>query len=65
MKPLSATAVLSTLAALLLAAGVSPDAHAQEEKVLNVYNWTDYIAEDTLANLEKETGIKGALRQLR
>ncbi|GHC96828.1 putrescine-binding periplasmic protein [Pseudorhodoferax aquiterrae] len=31
---------------------------AQEEKVLNVYNWSDYIAEDTIANFEKETGIK-------
>jgi putrescine transport system substrate-binding protein len=29
-----------------------------EEKVLNVYNWSDYIAEDTIANFEKETGIK-------
>lgn len=29
-----------------------------EEKVLNVYNWSDYIAEDTLANFEAETGIK-------
>jgi putrescine transport system substrate-binding protein len=26
--------------------------------VLNVYNWSDYIAEDTLKNFEKETGIK-------
>ena len=33
-------------------------ATAQEEKVLNIYNWSDYIAEDTLANFEKETGIK-------
>jgi putrescine transport system substrate-binding protein len=33
-------------------------AHAAEEKVLNVYNWSDYIAEDTIANFEKETGIK-------
>ena len=33
-------------------------APAEEEKVLNVYNWSDYIAEDTLANFEKETGIK-------
>jgi putrescine transport system substrate-binding protein len=24
---------------------------------LNVYNWSDYIAEDTVANFEKETGI--------
>jgi putrescine transport system substrate-binding protein len=29
-----------------------------EEPVLNVYNWSDYIAEDTLANFTKETGIK-------
>ena len=29
-----------------------------EPKVLNVYNWSDYIAEDTLKNFEKETGIK-------
>ena len=31
---------------------------AQEEKVLNVYNWSDYVAEDTIQNFEKETGIK-------
>lgn len=31
---------------------------ANEEKVLNVYNWTDYIAPDTIAKFEKETGIK-------
>jgi putrescine transport system substrate-binding protein len=30
----------------------------QEEKVLNIYNWSDYIAEDTIKNFEKETGIK-------
>ncbi|MBB1161152.1 polyamine ABC transporter substrate-binding protein [Aquariibacter albus] len=39
----------------LLAAG---PAAAQEEKVLNVLNWSDYIAPDTIANFEKETGIK-------
>lgn len=38
----------------LAAAGVA----AQEEKVLNIYNWSDYIAEDTIKNFEKETGIK-------
>lgn len=42
------------LGALLIA---SP-AFAQEEPVLNVYNWSDYIAEDTIANFEAETGIK-------
>jgi len=43
------------LAALALLAA---PAAAEEEKVLNVYNWSDYIAEDTIANFEKETGIK-------
>lgn len=33
-------------------------ASVEEEKVLNVYNWSDYIAPDTLKNFEKETGIK-------
>ena len=28
------------------------------EQVLNIYNWSDYIAEDTIRNFEKETGIK-------
>ena len=42
------------LGALLIA---SP-ALAQEEAVLNVYNWSDYIAEDTIANFEAKTGIK-------
>ncbi len=27
-------------------------------KVLNIYNWSDYIGEDTIANFEAETGIK-------
>lgn len=29
-----------------------------EEPVLNIYNWNDYIAKDTIAKFEKETGIK-------
>ena len=29
-----------------------------EEKVLNLYIWNDYLAPDTVANFEKETGIK-------
>ncbi|SES92657.1 polyamine ABC transporter substrate-binding protein [Oceanicella actignis] len=33
-------------------------AQAEEEKVLNVYNWSDYIAEDTIAKFEAATGIK-------
>ena len=33
-------------------------AHAADPKVLNIYNWSDYIADDTIKNFEKETGIK-------
>lgn len=29
-----------------------------EEKIVNVYNWSDYIDETTLKDFEKETGIK-------
>ncbi len=29
-----------------------------ESKNVNVYNWSDYIAEDTIPNFEKATGIK-------
>jgi putrescine transport system substrate-binding protein len=51
-----------SLMALTLAA-LAPVALAQtagkaEPKVLNIYNWSDYIAEDTIKNFEKETGIK-------
>ncbi|MBU3055694.1 MULTISPECIES: polyamine ABC transporter substrate-binding protein [Pseudomonas] len=46
-----------TLLALSLAGALAGAAQA-EDKVLHVYNWSDYIAEDTLANFEKETGIK-------
>ncbi|HET7868666.1 MAG TPA: polyamine ABC transporter substrate-binding protein [Burkholderiaceae bacterium] len=42
----------------LSATGLAHAADAPEPKVLNVYNWSDYIAEDTLKNFEKETGIK-------
>ena len=31
---------------------------ASEEKTVNVYNWSDYIAEDTIPNYEKQTGVK-------
>ncbi len=46
-----------SLAALALAC-TGALAQPQEEKVLNIYNWSDYIAPDTIANFEKETGIK-------
>lgn len=50
---------VACLGAALLAWGVSGAVQAQEEeKVLNIYNWSDYIAPDTIANFEKEFGIK-------
>ena len=48
-----AAVVVPTPAASALAAVSSA-----EEKVLNIYNWPDYIAKDMVANFEKETGIK-------
>jgi putrescine transport system substrate-binding protein len=54
-------AALASLSLLAAAAGVlwaAPAAAQEEPKVLNVYNWSDYIADDTLKNFEKETGIK-------
>ncbi len=47
------TKMLTALGLLLLAV----PAYAQEN-VVNVYNWSDYIAEDTVAKFEAETGIK-------
>ncbi len=42
----------------LLAMGMPGTSSADEEKVLNIYNWSDYIGDDTIKNFEKETGIK-------
>jgi putrescine transport system substrate-binding protein len=37
---------------------MSGAAGAQEQKLLNIYNWSDYIAENTVPDFVKETGIK-------
>ena len=47
--------VLALLIACLAAIG---PAAAGEEKRLFIYNWTDFIAPNTIAEFEKETGIK-------
>ncbi len=36
----------------------SPAAKRNDDKVLNFYTWSDYIAPDTIASFEKLTGIK-------
>jgi putrescine transport system substrate-binding protein len=59
---LTATAVALALAACGKKEEAKPAdqaaAPAEEEKVLHVFNWSDYIAEDTIKNFEAQTGIK-------
>ena len=60
------TTALAALAAALLSAcgggshsatGKDADKGA-EQRVLNIYNWADYIGHNTIAEFEKSTGIK-------
>jgi len=63
---LRAGLAVSTIALAVAACGKKEEAQqaeapgtaAAEEKVLHVYNWSDYIAEDTIKNFEQKTGIK-------
>ena len=54
--------VVMAMAACVLAACGGKDGKSGQEagagKTLNVYNWSDYIAEDTIPNFEKQTGVK-------
>ena len=54
-KKQEAPAAASTPAPVASAPAVAANT---EEKVLNIYNWPDYIAKDMVANFEKESGIK-------
>lgn len=58
MKSVFKKQLLGGMIAVAFTAGLVPVAGAAEEKVLNIYNWSDYIAPDTISNFEKETGIK-------
>jgi putrescine transport system substrate-binding protein len=49
---------MAGMTAVAVAALAAAPAMAEEEKVLNIYNWSDYIADDTIRNFEKETGIQ-------
>ena len=42
----------------VMTSSAAAPALAAEEKILNIYNWPDYIAKDMVANFEKEFGIK-------
>src|SRR6266481_5029810 len=52
----AATVLPLLLTALVAAGGVKAD--AAEEKRLFIYNWTDFIGRSTIAEFEKQTGIK-------
>jgi putrescine transport system substrate-binding protein len=49
---------LGARAVALVAAAFCLSAGAADQNVLNIYNWSDYIAEDTIPNFQKEFGIK-------
>jgi putrescine transport system substrate-binding protein len=49
---------LSAAMFAIVIAAMSLPGSAAEEKILNIYNWSDYIAPDTVAKFEAETGIK-------
>jgi putrescine transport system substrate-binding protein len=51
-------ALATAISALMLAAGAINLAAAQNTRVVNVYNWSDYIEPKVLEDFTKETGIK-------
>ena len=58
-RHLVALSLAAAAIAIAIAATLPGNAAAQaDSKVLNIFNWSDYIAEDTIKNFEKETGIK-------
>jgi putrescine transport system substrate-binding protein len=50
--------LISLALALAVMASVSVSAQAQKERMVNVYNWTDYIAPTIIEDFTKATGIK-------
>jgi putrescine transport system substrate-binding protein len=50
--------IISATLALLSSCGGDSNSGPETENVVNVYNWADYIAPDTIAQFEAETGIK-------
>ncbi|MBD9441601.1 polyamine ABC transporter substrate-binding protein [Pseudomonas sp. PDM04] len=44
--------------ALLIGTGLTMAVSAQAAGTVHIYNWSDYIGETTLADFQKETGIK-------
>ena len=57
-KEAAAPAAPSSAPAASVSTTPAPPPANAEEKVLNIYNWPDYIPEGMVAAFEKETGIK-------
>jgi len=53
----AASAAIVAIALAMLAGSAAP-AEAQAERVVNVYNWSDYIEPTVIETFTKETGIK-------
>jgi putrescine transport system substrate-binding protein len=51
-------AAVAAFVALFGLAAAPAAVQAAEEKIVNVYNWSDYITDETLAAFTKATGIK-------
>jgi putrescine transport system substrate-binding protein len=64
MRSISGFWQFAIVAALLVGCGGNKEsetaaaASAPEEKVVNVFNWSDYVGETTVADFEKKSGIK-------
>ena len=52
------TLAWSVALAMLATVAVPGQTWAADDNQLHIYNWSDYIAPDTVARFEKETGIK-------
>jgi putrescine transport system substrate-binding protein len=50
--------IVGALTALVGCGQRTPAAGAAEARVLHIYNWSDYIGKDTIAEFEARTGIK-------
>ena len=58
LRVLTAAVAMAFLSACGAHDGSRASSAEGPEKILNVYSWIDYIAPDTVANFERETGIK-------
>jgi putrescine transport system substrate-binding protein len=64
MRSISGYWQVAFVAALLVACGgkkegeAAEESSAPEEKIVNVFNWSDYVGETTIADFEKKSGIK-------